>query len=427
MSDKLVPKTTEENIVPQEQPQPADIETKDVEQLATASPVEIIGQPAAVNKKSKKTLIFIIAGAAVVVIVAAVLLISYFSKSAEARRVDALISEIGTVTLDSEKKIKKAEKEAEALSKEDYEQISNVDTLKKAREDFDLLLDKKEAAEISKKIKAIGKVTLDSKSKINEARSAYDAASGSVMKLVDNYDTLTEAENTLFGLQATKVVTLINDIGTVNENSEAKIKKAENAYNSLSAEAKGKVTNYSTLTKARDKFQSTQKDAKKKNMNNALSKLKKKTDDFRDITWYEPKTRPEYINVRSYVLPYIGITGSLDDGESTTVLYLVIDYYGDDWIFYDTIYINADGKKYSKTIYSTERDNAKGKVWEFYNESASESDCEWLNAIANSKNAVIRFSGKYHYDLTISDSDREAIKDVMEAYEAILDYTGTEY
>ena len=45
-----------------------------------------------------------------------------------------------------------------------------------------------------------------------------------------------------------------------------------------------------------------------------------------------------------------------------------------------------------------------------------------MEAVANSNDTTIRFSGKYNYDLKVSDSDKQAYKQVLEAYEAITEY-----
>lgn len=279
-----------------------------------------------------------------------------------------------------------------------------------------------EADKIIAQINEIGEVTIDSENKIKAARSAFDKAGSSVQELVTNKDKLVEAENTFYGLKADNVISLINSIGTVNENSESKIKEAETAYNSLPTEAKNKVTNYSTLTAARSELTSIKKQAVKDKMNNAFSKLTKEYDDVRGITWYKPSAIPEYANERSYVIPYIGIQGSLDDPLPNASLYLQANYYGNDWVFYDKLYINADGERYVKECPSVDTDHDQDWVLEFYDYIVNESDTTWIKSVANAKDVTIRFSGKYSYDLKLSDSDIQAYKQVLEAYEAVTEY-----
>lgn len=373
-----------------------------------------------VKKKTKKPLIIVISGAIVVaLIVGIILLVVLNSKSAEAKRVDTLISNIGTVTLDSESKITEAEKEVEGLSLEDYKQLNNIGQLEEARKTYDNLVSKEKADKIIALINEIGNVTIDSENRINAARSAFDAARNSVQELVTNKDKLVEAEDIFYGLKAEKVIALINSIGPVNKDSENRIKEADKAYKGLPTEAKDKVTNYSTLTTAKSELSSIKKQAVKQRMDNALGKLNKTVDDVKGLIFYESPSKPQYADTRSFVLPYIGMRN-----ENDAWLCLNADYTGDDWVFFDSLYINADGQRFNKTCSRSDinRDNKNGIVWEWYNAGISESDIEWLKAVANSNNATIRFSGKYNYDLKVSDSDKQAIKQVLEAYEAITEY-----
>ena len=109
---------------------------------------------------------------------------------------------------------------------------------------------------VEQKIDAIGKVTLDSATAINEARTAYDALEEDAKQYVSNYETLTNAEATLKQLLEAEdaaladVIQKINDIGTVTLDSEDAINAARSAYDKLSDENKAKVTNYSVLTDA---------------------------------------------------------------------------------------------------------------------------------------------------------------------------------
>lgn len=109
---------------------------------------------------------------------------------------------------------------------------------------------------VEDKINAIGNVTLDSATAINEARTAYDALDKDAQQYVSNYETLTKAEATLEKLLKAEdealadVIQKINDIGTVTLESEDAINAARTAYDKLSDANKAKVTNYSVLTDA---------------------------------------------------------------------------------------------------------------------------------------------------------------------------------
>lgn len=93
-------------------------------------------------------------------------------------------------------------------------------------------------------------ITLESENDIEDAREAYDALSEDDKAKVPNYDKLVAAEAALYELQIDNVESLIDAIGTVVLESEAKITAAREAYDSLSEEQKTKIANYDKLTAA---------------------------------------------------------------------------------------------------------------------------------------------------------------------------------
>lgn len=115
------------------------------------------------------------------------------------------------------------------------------------------------AAEVEAKIAAIGKVTSESKADVEAARAAYDALTDEQKALVDNYDVLVEAEKTLASIDTDKeaaaaVTEKIGAIGSVTIHSCNKIKAARTAYDALSDAQKQYVDNYGTLTDAEEQI-----------------------------------------------------------------------------------------------------------------------------------------------------------------------------
>lgn len=121
------------------------------------------------------------------------------------------------------------------------------------------------AAQVTAAIKAIGTVTLDSKSAIESARAAYDSLNDMGKGYVKNYDTLVAAETSYGELvaqqqaseaqaqakkQAQSVIDAINAIGEVTLEKKGAIEAVRKQYNGLSEAAKGYVTNLSVLTAA---------------------------------------------------------------------------------------------------------------------------------------------------------------------------------
>ena len=173
-----------------------------------------------------------------------------------ADEVSEKINAIGKVTLDSEKRISEARLSYDSLTSAQREFVENYNILVESEKQLAKIKDDKaKADEVILKILAIGKVTLESENDIISSRTAYDALSDGAKALVSNYSVLTSAEQRLATIKsdmaaAEKVVEKINDIGTVTLYSESVIYAARNAYNALSDEGKGYVTNYNVLTAA---------------------------------------------------------------------------------------------------------------------------------------------------------------------------------
>ena len=99
-------------------------------------------------------------------------------------------------------------------------------------------------------------------------------------------------------------------------------------------------------------------------------------------------------------------------------------YFGDDWIFYDSIKVMVD----DQVIYKNEfrraevaRNNSGGSVWEVADYLANDVELAALNAIANSKSATIRFSGsERRHDHEVTKKERRDIQRVLEAYALLL-------
>ena len=66
------------------------------------------------------------------------------------------------------------------------------------------------------------------------------------------------------------------------------------------------------------------------------------------------------------------------------------------------------------------RDNDT-EVWEYVNTAdVTEDDIEMFWAIANSEKTIVRFEGdEYYSDFTVSQADKDAIREVLTAYEAL--------
>lgn len=148
----------------------------------------------------------------------------------------------------------------------------------------------------------------------------------------------------------------------------------------------------------------------------ALAAMFVKTDSFEGIDWYYDRATYSsyagnkfrlYIGERSFGGPW---------------LRLRMQYYGSDWVFWETLTISVDGEKFSISPgYSeVDRDNGGGDVWEWYDMAPSPANLEMIRKIINSNNTTLRFQGDtYHADRVLSSAQKRAFKNVLVAFEAL--------
>ena len=183
-------------------------------------------------------------------------------EAAPIKSVAELIDAIGEVTLDSKSAIDEARKAYDKLTAEQQAKVSNYAALTAAETAYAKLAadkaDQDAADAVIAKINAIGTVTLDSKSAIDEARKAYDGLTKAQQAKVSNYAALTAAETTYAKLVADKadqdaadaVIAKIDAIGTVTLKSKKAIDAARKAYDGLTKAQQARVSNYAALTTA---------------------------------------------------------------------------------------------------------------------------------------------------------------------------------
>ena len=334
-------------------------------------------------------------------------------KSEAAQAVDDQIAAIGEVTLESEAAISEAEAAVEALSEEDRGQLDNADALEQARADYEALVLAGKVSEVEDAIAAIGTVTLESADAITAARSLYDGSDADVQSAVTNLADLEAAETALSDLRVGEAEDLIAAIGTVTLESADAVDAAQAALDALSDDDAAKVSNADALTAAAEQL----KTLKQEQAQALLANMRVEKDEVRGLTFYYSKTQPYYADVRCYVLPYIG----QDDTHTwLCAQYHYMDY--DNWVFWTKITFAVDDERYYKyyNYFDVIRDNDT-EVWEYVNTAdVTEDDIEMFWAIANSEKTIVRFEGdEYYSDFTVSQGDKDAIREVLTAYEAL--------
>ena len=183
------------------------------------------------------------------------------SKSEAAINADAMILEIGEVTLESGDKISDAEEAAGKLKESEYKQLEQLEVLEEARTTYDRLVEEQKIAEneqamaeIETAIDAIGTVTIEQEPVIVSARTLYDEANDEVKGGIGNYDILEQAEAQLSNLKVQNVINLIDQIGQVTWDSGEKIEIAKIAYNKLTSDEQGQVINADVIETASAKL-----------------------------------------------------------------------------------------------------------------------------------------------------------------------------
>lgn len=122
------------------------------------------------------------------------------------------------------------------------------------------------------KIDAIGEVTLEKKDVVSDARDSYTELSEYSKKRVTNLATLENAEKQIQTMEeAQAVVDEINGIGDVDYSDGTRLRTIRDDYNNLSDDAKKYVSNYSTLTRAEDNFDSLRNSSGDSEPNDSVS------------------------------------------------------------------------------------------------------------------------------------------------------------
>jgi hypothetical protein len=266
-------------------------------------------------------------------------------------------------------------------------------------------------------ISAIGTVTLQSEEKITAARAAYDAADAQVQGYVKNLSTLQAAETALNDLKVQNVIAMIDAIGTVTTESGEAIAAAKAALAALSSENAAKVTNASVLDDAVAQLKTLkQQQAQALLAGMRVEEDYVRGIKFYYPMAFPYYTDYWGADVRCFALPYLGVQGNnvwlrlvCDYTSGDWIFFEKIIFAVDDARYYK--YFN---------YYDVVRDNAYGDIWEYVDIDVGAEEIEILRAIAESDTTIIRFEGDNYYDdFTVTQADKNAIRDILKVYDAL--------
>ena len=175
-----------------------------------------------------------------------------------ALEVEGLINAIGEVTIESKTKIDAAREAYDALTEEQKPLVTNLNVLADAETSYALIsLNKAKADAVDAKIVEIGDVTYtaECKEKIDAAKASYKVLTADQKTFVTKYEELENKEKTY--LDVDYAYRVLNSIGAVELTVEykEKIDAARNVYNALTDEEKALVTNSNKLTNAEAEYQ----------------------------------------------------------------------------------------------------------------------------------------------------------------------------
>jgi len=148
--------------------------------------------------------------------------------------------------------------------------------------------------------------------------------------------------------------------------------------------------------------------------NRLLGKTSSKYDEYSKTYTYVPKGySTRYINVswNSHVIPRI-------IGNDLLLFAVDLGFHASDWVFFDDIYIVADGESYTIEMDYGDRDTqviGGGNISEWSIQTLSysvghEEHFEIFKKIANSDTSKIKFSGSGYREYTISSSEKQNLR-----------------
>lgn len=140
--------------------------------------------------------------------------------------------------------------------------------------------------------------------------------------------------------------------------------------------------------------------------------LKLKTDEFETNSFYQDPSSPKFINMNAFYIYY----SKLSDDSDNARLLIKTQYYGDEWLFIESVSYSIDGEVYSG--------DGDFEEWESDND---EMIYEWstgfdpayniLVKILKSKSTKIRYNGRQFYDdRYITSAQKSAIYRVLKVY-----------
>lgn len=152
----------------------------------------------------------------------------------------------------------------------------------------------------------------------------------------------------------------------------------------------------------------------------AVKKLKKEYDDVSGITSYYQPYFTHYIN-SNHISIYI------NNDVLGPRLRLKMSYEGEDWIFFTAALLSYDGGRTRAVLfdkyndYKSDVDSDGGGVYEWINVPVDDGLLSYLKGFSEGTHQKMRLSGKYSNTRNLTKSEVQGIKDVLLAYDVLLE------
>ena len=144
-----------------------------------------------------------------------------------------------------------------------------------------------------------------------------------------------------------------------------------------------------------------------------LSRYRKSDDKFNDVSFYTHHNSPAYLNSRSTIYVFIGIS------KAGPWLLMRTQYASNDWLFVNEVQVHVDGETFTLTSGAFDRDN-NSEIWEWRNESVSAAQRILLEKMSEGSDVTLRFIGQqYRKDVKMSSADKKALREVFTDYERV--------
>lgn len=248
---------------------------------------------------------------------------------------------------------------------------------------------KKEIQALNESLSKISQQLSDTQKELDECKKELDGYRYSPENLCANIEQLLKDED-------------INELSAIKETLQK--------YHPTASQIK---TVESYISKIND-IQTKRAEAEKAKRMQAVNVLTKKYDDIKGINWYYSK---KLRSSGSYMRLYMG-----QDKSGSVWLRLNMQYNGDDWIFFEHAYLSYDENtieinfdKYN----DKETDNGYGDVWEWIDVSVDSSIESFIKRLADGKSSKWRVSGKYSKTYTLSEKEKEGLKEILLAYDVL--------